>query len=154
MKMGSIDPKDECIDIYKNENLDIIMEELKINNIHSFNLIIETLRKHKTLVFSKLRNLLLDDKIRYYQDIIEKLEGYDKILYEFSIEKLKELIELTILFKKGDDFFEGGYKLKRTDIKIKFHFNNNNYTRCILIDNKNKKYVKINGEIVDLQKIK
>ena len=154
MKMGSTDPEDECIDIYKNENLDIIMEELKINNIHSFNLIIETLRKHKTLVFSRLRNLLLDDKIRYYRDIIEKLEGYDKILYEFSIEKLKELIELTILFKKGDDFFEGGYKLKRTDIKIKFHFNNNNYTRCILIDNKNKKYVKINGKIVDLQKIK
>lgn len=147
--MGSIDH--QCIDIYKNKNLDIIIKELQRNKIDSYDIIIESLIKHKTQDFTKLRNLLLDDKIKYYQSIIGKLKGSEN-----SIEKLKELIELMELLKrsKEDDFFEGGYKLKRTDIKIKFHFNNNNYTRCILIDNKNKKYVKINGKIVDLQNIK
>ena len=143
---------DKCFDIYKNENLDIIIEELIKNNIDSYDIIIESLIKHKTQDFRKLRNLLLDDKIIYYQEIIKRLEKQDR-LFENSIEKLKELIELSKYLKREEDIFmEGGYKtLKRTNHKIKIHYNNNYYFRSIFIDIFNNKYVKINREIIKIK---
>jgi hypothetical protein len=143
---------DKCFDIYKNENLDIIIEELIKNNIDSYDIIIESLIKHKTQDFRKLRNLLLDDKIIYYQEIIKRLEKQDR-LFENSIEKLKELIELSKYLKREEDIFmEGGYKtLKRTNHKIKIHYNNNYYFRSIFIDIFNNKFVKINREIIKIK---